>query len=137
MSLIILGREVFRYGIVGLLSSATHFLSALYAIEILLFSPMVGNLGAFASGVLVSYLGNTVWTFGHRRGATFFSGQQRFIRYLLMVTCGFFYNAIGMLLLSERTDFEPITCIFLIVVSWPAISFLLCRYWIFKVATLS
>ncbi len=136
MSLIILGREVFCYGIVGLLSAATHFLAALYAIDILLLSPIVGNLGAFVFGALVSYLGNTFWTFGHRRGITFFSGQQRFTRYLLLAVCGFVYNAIGMLLLTKWTAFSPAICIFLIVVSWPAISFLLCRYWIFRVATL-
>lgn len=61
-----LGRQAVRYGIVGVVNTGIGYLVIL-GLHAQGASLVLANLGGYAAGLAVSYLGNRAWTFGASR----------------------------------------------------------------------
>jgi putative flippase GtrA len=66
-------RQLARFVCSGLVSTLTHVVVALSAIEILLFSSVIANLCGYVLATSVSYCLHTAWSFSRQLQRTYFS----------------------------------------------------------------
>ena len=119
--------EILRFGVVGLIATATHFLVLWLSIEMAGAPKALANGLAFLVALSVTYLGQSRWVFrAARRNAT------RALRFIVTAVGGFIANvvimafAIGPLGWSYRAGFVAAVCIV------PALSYLASRHWVFR-----
>lgn len=122
-----LAGEASRFVVVGILNTAVHVTMAVALIELAGYHPVPGNLLAFLAALIVGYAGNALWTFRGRSGVD----GLTFGRYILVALSGVVYNAAVMALAVEVFRLGYQVGLAAIIMSWPAMSFLIMRYWVF------
>lgn len=123
-------RQVMRYGVVGATATITHILLVLAMVE-------RGGLNALPATVLSFLIAFNISYFGARAWAFEAKGQHRdhLPRYFATAILGLALNAgiIGILHTVLGLDYR--LALGVVVVSVPAITFLLSRYWVFRERT--
>jgi putative flippase GtrA len=121
-------QQIKRFGVVGVVSTLAHVVGALFAIESVGLSPVIGSLVGFSLSFVVSYLGNALWTFKAETAMD----KTQFARYAVLAGSGFIFNSLIMAGVTEGFGLSHRIGLGVIVFTWPSISFLINRYWIFK-----
>lgn len=121
-------RQLLRFGMVGALAAAVHFLVVSALVARLDWQPLVANVAAFLTAFVVSYSGQHHWTFA----GSGVSWRQGLPRYFL-VSCGsFVINELlyAALLAWTSLSYQLALGITLVVVA--ALTFVSSRYWAFR-----
>lgn len=117
-------REVIRFVLVGGAASATHFVVGLGLNLLLHVAPWQANIVAFLTALGVSYLGNSIFTFGveaRRAGA--------FARFFLMSAAAFALNQGLVWSLTGPAHWPYWAALAVVLVVVPPITFLLSKHW--------
>lgn len=62
-------KQIFRFGVVGLIAAAVHFGIVIMLVQNFRYTPLIANLFGFMGGVFFSYSGHRFWTFSHTAAA--------------------------------------------------------------------
>ncbi|MFT3847201.1 MAG: GtrA family protein [Propionivibrio sp.] len=118
--------QLFRYGLVGLVSNG-----ALYAAYLIL---TAAGLGAkltmtllYVAGVVQTFLFNKRWTFGHDG-----SHRAAFVRYCISYALGYLLNLLVLYVLVDRLGFRHQIVQGAMIVGLAIMLFLLQKYWVFR-----
>ena len=120
------GTQLLRFGVVGVMATATHVGVAASLIEAAGWHAVIGNAAAFLCAVLVSYLANYYWTFGtanrHARAVPRFAviGVSGFL-----LNAGLMYGVVSVLQLDYRAGLAAVVTLV------PALTFVASRKWAF------
>lgn len=122
-------RQAWRFALVGGCATATHMAIGLTLAEGLAVAAFWANLAAFAGAVLVSYLGNLVWTF--RLPA---AGFGRLPRFLVVALAGLVLNQTIVLAMVDLAGWSYRIALICVVLVVPALTFAASRLWVFRPA---
>ncbi len=119
-------RHAFRFGIVGVLAMATHYVLVILLVNFSI-TPLIANLFAFIGAFQVSYWGHSSWSFSDLSA----SRRDSFRRFVIISVSGFLLNELLFFLFLKFTDI-PYQISLLIVLPFVAgLTFLFSRYWAF------
>jgi len=119
-------RHAFRFGIVGVLAMATHYLLVLLLVHFSV-APLIANVFAFVGAFQVSYWGHSSWSFSDLSA----SRKDSFRRFVIVSVSGFLLNELLFFLFLKFTHI-PYQISLLIVLPFVAgLTFLLSRHWAF------
>lgn len=120
-------RHAFRFGIVGVLAMATHYVLVILLVNYLSITPLIANLLAFIGAFQVSYWGHSSWSFSDLSA----SRKDSFRRFVIISVSGFLLNEFLFLLFLKYTNI-PYQISLLIVLPFVAgLTFLFSRFWAF------
>lgn len=119
--------EVYRYVVVGLLGTLTHYCGLAFFVEIAHLDPVISSIIAFIFTLLLSYFLNHYWTFQSNLWHS-----QTLPKYILVSIMGLLINIAIMYLTAHllRWDYQIGFAFAVIVV--PISNFLLNKYWSFR-----
>jgi putative flippase GtrA len=113
-----------RFGIVGILAGLTQS-SIFYALaKYTSLSGFVANTLAFIFALVISYFGQSRWTFADRT-------KRSIPRFLTIALASFTISSGGAWIVVDRWRFSPIWMVPIILIVIPATSFVLMRVWAF------
>lgn len=121
----LLGLRWVRFGLVGACATASYAGLGLLFVDVIGLPVLAGNGLAYALSFIVSYLGQSVWTFG----AT--GGHARVLpRFALAQGIGLVLNSAIVWLCMALGLSYPLS-MFLAIFMVPVFVYLLCKYWVF------
>jgi len=118
--------EIFRFGIVGIIASVLHILTALTLLGAGLMGPYGANAAAFCVALIASYIGHHRWTFQREGGHA-----EHFPRFVTTALLGFALNQGIIAIAIEFFNLPYWIAILIVVATVPAIVYLLCKLWAF------
>ena len=121
-----LARQLFFFGLVGLLATATHYAVALFSHEYLGVSLYLANPVGYLCAVMVSYHGHGNVTFQHAMG------HRVFIRFAVMSVTTFVLSEVLLVVLEQYAGISQRLSLLAVVLSIPVLSFLLAKLWVFR-----
>lgn len=116
-----------RYGVVGLINTAVHFLTTIALVEIGDFNPVPASVAGFLLAVLVSFLLNSRWTFGQTDRML-----ERLLKFSAVSIFGMCLNTGVMYLAVETLNMHYLVGLLLVVFIVPPSNFLLNYFWSFR-----
>ncbi len=119
-------RQLFFFGIVGVLATGTHYVVALFAHEFLNISLYVANLVGYGCAVTVSYCGHGKITFQQELG------RRVFLRFVVMSLTIFTLSEMILVLLEQQEGISHRLSLLVVVLVIPLISFLMSKLWVFR-----
>jgi len=122
-------KEVFRFGIVGLLATGVHGLVYTQCVGPLHASALIANSWGFCCGFLVSFAGHSYWTFARRIARR--RNTRMFLRFLLVALMGYLSNSGMTWLLVDHWHLPPNSALAGILFVTPFFVFLASRHWAF------
>ena len=119
-------RHAFRFGVVGVLAMATHYVLVLLFVHFSI-TPLIANIFAFILAFQVSYWGHSGWSFSDLTA----SRKDSFRRFVIISVSGFLLNEFLFFLFLKFTEI-PYQISLLIVLPFVAgLTFLFSRHWAF------
>jgi len=119
-------RHAFRFGIVGVLAMATHYVLVILLVTFSI-TPLIANVLAFIGAFQISYWGHSSWSFSDLSA----SRKDSFRRFVIISVSGFLINELLFFLFLKFTNI-PYQISLLIVLPFVAgLTFLFSRYWAF------
>lgn len=119
-------REIICFGIVGITATVTHYLVALTSHEVAGVNLYLANLIGYVTAMAVSYFGHGRFTF---QVALTGANLRRFV--VASVTT-FLFSELLLFLLERGTELPHRITLSLVVVSVPIFSFLLNKFWVYR-----
>ncbi|MFT4301245.1 MAG: GtrA family protein [Desulfovibrio sp.] len=127
----LLGKRWIRFGMVGGAATLTYVLLGLLFVNLWGMHVLMGNALAYALSFIVSYLGQSLWTFGTASSASGLSHWTRLARFAAAQALGLGLNsAIIWLLMRLSLTYEVAMPVAVLLV--PVMVYLLCKYWVFR-----
>lgn len=123
--------QIIRFGSVGIMVSAIHYLIAVLMISFGVW-PLWANFFAFIFALHLSFFGHFYWTFAHVQAFRLSTAM----RYLAVAVFGFCVNEGLFYSLLHWTQIGPQWCLLWVLLIVAAITFQLSRFWVFKCARL-
>lgn len=121
--------QLIKFVIVGSLAAFVHLGILRVAVNILSIAPFIANTIAFSIAFVVSYTGQSLWTFNHKphdlQGTVF-----RFLATQLF--CSFALNQGLYMLILTFTDINYLLASFIVLLVVPLATYSLSKYWAFK-----
>ena len=120
--------QLMRFGLVGMLATATHGTAYFYFVTAELLTPVMANFAAYAIAFSLSFIGHRYWTFGDTR-----SGRDPYalLRFLTVSLSGLGVNTAAVLVLVTYFQLPAWTPLIVIVGVTPVCTFLFSRFWVF------
>jgi putative flippase GtrA len=115
-----------RFGIVGLVNTATGLLLIWIARELAGFSDTASNGFGYAVAIVMSFILNKRWTFAFR-GSSF----TALWRFLTVIATAYAANLFTVLSLASLTTLHPMACQVAGVVPYSSLVYLGCRWYAF------
>lgn len=119
-------RQVAVFGLVGVAATATHYVVALLCHEGAGVNLYFSNLAGYATAVAVSYVGHGVLTFQVRLS------REVFRRFILVSVATFLASEGILAALEEQAGLPHRVSLAVVVLTIPAISFLLNKLWVYR-----
>lgn len=121
-----LGNDKIRFIIIGALATFSYFILGLFFVTLLNFPTLIGNALAYILSFVISYLGQSKWTFKAKG-----SHKAMLPRYALAQLIGLVLNSqIIVLCLKWGMPYFPAMIVASAIV--PVIVYLICKYWVFR-----
>lgn len=117
--------QVIRFGVVGVIATTTYFLMGQGLNYTTTLNALQIHVVAFAVSIIISYLGHAHFTFG-------ISGRQPMIRFVVISVVLFCASSGLTVMLSDRLGISNAWIVTVITIVYPVCSFLLHRFWTFK-----
>ena len=128
---ITLVQQVGKFGIVGMLATATNVGLMIVLVEWFGWRPLIANFGAFAVAFFVSFLGHYRWTFAEQSAAGPDSWQGPLGRFLVMSFTGLALNSLAVFLVVDVLDVSYVFALAIMVSVVPALLFVIGKFWAF------
>lgn len=119
-------REIVLFGVVGILATLTHYLSAVFAVEFFGWDVMIANVFAYCVAVGVSFFGHSILTFR----ATM--SRDRFIKFALVSLSALAVSQGLLWLLTYGGFFGHRINMLAVVAVVPVYSYVLNKFWVYK-----
>ncbi len=117
-----------RYGLVGIIATVVHSGIALIMHELVGLVPFWSHATGFCGGLITAYLGHYHYSFKDD-GAH----KNRFPKFVISSLIGFGLHQGGVLLLINYYQLDYTTqALPLLMVSVPALTFLMSKFWVFR-----
>lgn len=123
-----MSRELFWFGVVGVLAMLVHFSLVSWLLVPAGLSPLVANVLGFLLAFQVSYWGHRLKTFDARH----IPHRQALPRFFLVASLGFALNEMLYFLLLRFTQMGYREALLLVLASVAGVTFLLGRFWAFQ-----
>jgi len=120
------GWRLIRYGLVGLAAAGTHFLVAWLAIKLGAWSGAANAIG-YLCGFGVSYLGQSRFTFGLKRGSGTILTRWAVTQIMLLTV-----SSLGVQAATSGFDVAPITAVSCAIILVAMLGYLAGRFWVFR-----
>ncbi|WP_263322405.1 GtrA family protein [Endozoicomonas sp. Mp262] len=121
--------QLIKFVIVGSLAAFVHLGVLRVMVGSLSLSPLMGNAIAFAIAFIVSYTGQSLWTFNHKQH----QHQGTILRFLVtQLLCSFALNQGLYALILKFTLLNYMVASFIVLITVPLVTFTLSKYWAFK-----
>lgn len=117
-------RSLLRFGIVGVGAVLVQAFLFLFLAKYLELSGFVANTLAFAVSLVISYFGQSRWTFSDRK-------ERSVARFLTLAAVSFVLGSGGAWLVVDRWGYSAYWMFPAILILIPLASFLLMRGWVF------
>jgi putative flippase GtrA len=117
--------ELFRFGIVGLLSNGLLYIAYL-ALTSIGVGPKTSMTIAFAAGVLQTYVANRSYTFRAKKGE-----RGAFVRYFATYGLAYILNFLVLMLFVDELGFPHAVIQGVAILGLALVIFLLQKYWVF------
>lgn len=123
-----LKRQVFRFGVVGVIATLTHLGVLVLCVEVFDMDAVIASTLGFVAAVADSYFLNYHWTFesGHGHRHTFW-------RYAVVTLIGLALNTSIMTMLVNLLHWWYLWAQLAVLLVVPLSNFLLNRYWTFNI----
>lgn len=119
-------REVFIFGVVGILATATHYFSALASYEYWQLNLYAANLLGYLCAVAVSFVGHSLFTF--KVGV-----KLKFLGPFILVSISTFLTSECLLWFLEKSiQLDHRISLGIVVATIPIISYILNKFWVYK-----
>ncbi len=121
--------QIIKFVVVGSIAALIH-LTILHLLVIhFLLTPLIANAIAFTVAFVVSYTGQSLWTFNHKKH----SHKSAALRFLsTQLLCSFALNQGLYALLLRLTDLNYLLASVIALVTVPLATYSLSKYWAFK-----
>jgi putative flippase GtrA len=120
--------RIIKFGVVGCLATLVHLGVLAFSVQVLSIPPMAGNVVAFCVAFIVSYLGQTLWTFADRNHDHAGSGSVgRFLS--VQVFSNFVLNQGLFFLLIEYTALHYLVASVIVLITVAFVTYLLSYFW--------
>lgn len=116
-------REIFRFAVVGASASAVHAAVGITASWLGLV-PLAANTAGFIAALGVSYLGNSLWTFGVDAAR-----PKAFARFVVLALAAFASNQAIVYGLTAKLGWSYAASLLVVLATVPALTFLAARSW--------
>lgn len=124
-------RQGGKFGIVGLLATATHVGLIVVLVEWFGWRPLHANFAAFGIAFLVSFFGHYRWTFADQIAAGPDSWRGPFLRFIVTAVTGLALNSLIVFLVVDAFGISYFYALGLMVTVVPGILFLIGKFWAF------
>jgi putative flippase GtrA len=124
--------QLFRFGVVGGVSTLLNSVIFIVLVDFLNLRPLSGNLFAFLLVFWVSYFGHSWWTFGNKYYST-----EKFLKFLLMALLGLSVNATFVWILMHCLHQSAYIATLPMIFITPLLIFFINKYWVFKQVSLA
>lgn len=118
-------KRAIRFSFTGIFNTAIHIIITTIIIEYILFYPPIANGIAFIGTTYFSYYVNTVWTFSDKLD------NKTLFRFCIVSLIGLLFATI-IPFICYRMGFHYFIGIFCVILTVPAITFLLHSIWTYK-----
>ncbi|MBH9552062.1 GtrA family protein [Inhella gelatinilytica] len=119
-------KQVARYGVVGLIGTAAHFLLMVAAVEIGDWDPVAAGVLGFVAALVISYALNRCWTF--RTGGPVAKG---FLRFTAVALFALAVNSGLLFVLVHGVQLHYLQAQIALIWVPPCLNFVLNRRWTF------
>jgi putative flippase GtrA len=119
-------RELVVFGVVGIIATLTHYIAAIFAIEILGMDPLAANFIAYCTAVGVSFFGHSMLTFRTTMS------RDRFIKFVTVSLSALAVSQGLLLLLTYIGFFGHRINMLAVVAVVPVYSYVLNKFWVYK-----
>lgn len=123
--------QVAKFGIVGVVTTATHVLVLSGLVELAEMEPILANTVAFLVSFAISFVGHFLWTFGGTDSGRMRRWHAALPRFLIVAVLGFLLNSLIVFSIVNVMSLSYRYAIVLIVTVVPVCTFVLSRYWAF------
>jgi putative flippase GtrA len=120
-----------KFGIVGMLATATHVGLMIVLVEWFGWRPLIANFGAFAVAFFVSFLGHYRWTFADQSSAGPNSWRGALARFLVVSFTGLALNSLAVFLVVDLLHVSYVYALAIMVSVVPATLFVIGKFWAF------
>ncbi len=121
--------QLIKFIVVGSLAAFVHLGILRLVVGSIGFTPLTGNTIAFATAFVVSYTGQSLWTFNHKQH----QHRGTILRFLItQLFCSFALNQGLYALILKVTNLHYLIASFIVLVTVPLVTFTLSKYWAFK-----
>lgn len=121
--------QLIKFVVVGAVAAAVHLSTLWLLVHFDTFSPLIANVFAFCLAFIVSYTGQSFWTFNHKRH-NHTGSVARFL--VVQLFCSLALNQGLYALLLSFTSLHYLMASFIVLVTVPLVTFTLSKYWAFK-----
>lgn len=130
-SLLELVRQGGKFGVVGLLATATHVGMMIVLVEWFDWRPMTANFGAFSVAFVVSFFGHYRWTFANQTAVETGSWHRPFARFIVTSLIGLALNSVAVFIVVDVAGLSYVYALAIMVSLVPGILFLIGKFWAF------
>ena len=120
--------QALRFGIVGAIATATHFVVAVACVYSLALDPRLANVAGFLVAFVVSFAGQWRWTFRQQAAPL----AQALPWYFVISIAGFAINAVAYHLLLAYAPIRYDVALALVLAGVAVMTFVLSRRWVFR-----
>ncbi len=125
----LLNHQLTKFIIVGSTAAGVHLSILQVVVSVLAVNPLVGNVFAFSIAFIVSYTGQSLWTFNHKQH----NHKGALWRFLLtQLLCSFVLNQGMYTLLLTLTPLNYMIASLMVLISVPIVTYTISKYWAFK-----
>ena len=121
--------QIIKFALVGSVVALIHLSILHLMVNSDLLKPLMANAIAFIISFMVSYTGQSLWTFNHKQH-NHKSAASRFL--VTQLFCSFALNQGLYALLLEFTTLHYLLASVIVLVTVPLATFSLSKYWAFK-----
>ena len=119
-------RQLFVFGVIGVLATVTHYVVAISAHEALLINIYTANLLGYCVAVFVSYVGHGKLTFQVALS------HMVFLRFVAVSVSAFLSSEFILVALEQYLNFPHRISMLVVVAIIPVLSFLFNKFWVYR-----
>lgn len=121
-------KQISRFGIIGAIAAAVHFISVVAVVQYFNISPLIANIIAFLIAFNVSYFGHRYWTFDSGVNES----QAMMRKFFIVAVFSFGLNQFLFYVLLKFAHIYYPLALFVVLMAVPPLTFVLSKTWAFK-----
>ena len=130
-SLVELVQQGGKFGVVGLLATATHVGMMIVLVEWFHWRPLTANFGAFSIAFIVSFFGHYRWTFANQAIQDAGSWRRPFARFIVTSLIGLALNSLAVFAIVDVAGLSYVYALAVMVSLVPGVLFVIGKFWAF------